>query len=350
MEESNSNNKGLNIRSEDKCRENFMNINLLKENKNRSKNKKNKIHSDDEKNNSNDKKNENKEKKEIIICPNCNSSLKKKKRKNDQQTVEENIFCEKCRSIFSFIDCLHCKRYIYLPENMNYHINTNIKCPYIDCNKDFCYTSCGSCNKFFGIKNKLIEGTNFICPYEDCGIKFISVNCVNEECRETCVFAENKYYQGVPTQCLNCKIVFAKFTCYFCCRKFYLNDTEGLNSIYEGKSIQCPYNDCKKGFNIFFCLECERPSYFAQDKLECEKAKNFNLIKCYYQDCQQYFIKVTCPKCLGIIQYRGKNNLEGKMITCSNNKCSLKFQFYYCLNCKEINYWEGKKYHILFYK
>ena len=71
-------------------------------------------------------------------------------------------------------------------------------------------------------------------------------------------------------------------------------------------------------------------------------SKNYNQIKCSYSDCNKYFSKIFCPKCFCVIEYLGKNNLEGKQINCGNKDCNFEFSFYNCLHCKKLNIWESK--------
>ncbi len=282
-----------------------------------------------------------KKKKLKYICPFCFSIISRNVIKKEPISLYEKCQCSSCKKDIVFIECLLCCREIYLQDSVKSHeylIGMNITCPYLECNKTFSYTICGGCKRFIGIKENYIEGNSIECPYEDCKIKSSTILCPFTQCQSPNFFAENKYFEGVSMKCVNqnCKRDFAKYNCNSCFKRFYI-EKNVAKSFKEGNNIKCPFSDCQKIFNKFFCTECKRLNIIENSFCDQIRKKNFNYFKCAFNDCAKGFIKINCPKCLIDNNFPGNNNLEGKRIECA--ECYFKFYFYYCIECENLNIW-----------
>ncbi len=277
----------------------------------------------------------------IFNCPMCLEKISQDSFNIDSISITQKAYCKKCDKKILYINCLHCNRKIY-SYDQEFKLGINILCPYIDCDKNFTFTICGGCKKYIAIKEKYLEGNAIKCPYDDCQMTSSTVLCPFEECEFPNSFQENKYFEGYQTKCISskCKRIFSKFNCNFCFRRFYLDD-KSCENLNEGMKIQCPYEDCKKAFNKFYCACCQRINIIENSVYKGLCKKNFNYFKCAYEDCLKTFLKINCPKCLFVIQYIGKNNLEGKNLSCDNLKCNFSFTFSYCTDCEGLNIWEG---------
>ena len=282
---------------------------------------------------------------ENLICPLCEKFIEKILKRNFTKTITQHSECSKCKIKFYNIKCLHCCEPIYIlnGNSLDYNLGINIQCPYMGCNKIFSYSTCGKCKKYVGIKEKFSEGSNITCTYEDCLASSITNICPFKECKYLNIYPNKKYFEGYEIKCISdsCRKKYIKFNCLSCSKRFY-SDNYNKSYYYEGRKIICPYDSCSLSQNKFICPLCLRNITIKNIDYEKNNKKNFNFIKCPYEDCKKNFTKIICPKCLGVNEYIGLNNLEGKRIRCAFRECNFDFYFYNCLRCNKLNIWEGK--------
>jgi hypothetical protein len=273
-----------------------------------------------------------------LICPCC---------LNPQSTLRaEDTYeaCSYCKEKFSYQKCYHCKRKVYF-KSQNFTDGVNIKCPYSDCNKWFCKSSCGVCNSTLYFPDRYQEGTKVKCPFKTCGQEYYKIICPNDKCNSRIVFKpsnnnENSldssnslgcYKEGNTVACGVCKITFQKISCYECLRKLVWI---GPNKMIEGQKLVCPYEDCNKSVNKIFCPHCQKCNIFIRGGMEFGSK-----IKCIYRECGKYYNKIFCPSCTRPNIFVNGNFVEGVKTTCVYSNCQKKFCLVNCHYCKRVNFW-----------
>jgi hypothetical protein len=274
-----------------------------------------------------------------ILCPNC----KTKQRCNRGEDQLDN--CVSCNVKFMYLKCYHCKKKIFF-NNHTFTDGVNIKCPYEDCGKFFCKSSCVSCERTLYFPDRYQEGSKVKCPFKDCSQEFFKINCPNDYCTNKICFKLNSitdslsnqplYREGISITCEKCKTTFQKITCYNCLRKLVWTDPKKL---IDCQKIECPYEECKKTFNKIFCPHCQKCNIFTKGAIEIG-----NKITCIYKECGKTFNKIFCPRCSRTNVFSNGKFIEGIKTTCVYTDCKAKFCMVNCVHCKRINFWLDNDY------
>ena len=206
---------------------------------------------------------------EELICPTC-LSFQSISRGEDILGKCQNPICNE---IFMFLKCYHCKKRIYFTKQ-NFTNGVNIKCPYVECEKWFCKSACGACERILYFPDRYQEGSKVKCPFKDCQEEYSKIICPNEKCGIALTFKipkenlsltplsqnsnvnlsqlnNNTYREGLSVNCKNCNLKFQKINCYHCLRRLVWAFP---NNLIEGQKIICPYENCKKHFNKVDCF------------------------------------------------------------------------------------------------
>jgi hypothetical protein len=271
-----------------------------------------------------------------LLCPSC---LNPQKTYRAEESFEA---CSYCKEKFIYQKCYHCKKKIYF-NSQNFSDGVNIKCPYADCSKWFCKSSCGVCSSTLYFPDRYQEGSKVKCPFKTCGEEFYKVICPNEKCNAKIVFKGGKvgdnqadqssagYKDGTTINCNACGTIFQKTSCYECLRKLVWLSP---NRLVEGQKIVCPYEDCGKSVNKIYCPHCSKCNIFVRGGMEFGSK-----IKCIYRECGKFYNKVFCPSCTGINVFANGKFVEGVRTTCVYSPCQKKFCLVNCHYCKRVNFW-----------
>ena len=187
---------------------------------------------------------------------------------------------------FQLVTCIYCKQINIFREKNPYYHGQSFECSYKNCQKKFNKIPCPFCLKFnIFPKNDFSYGTMYKCVYKNCEKNFSIFLCPN--CKNYQVETE-KIIDGQNVKCLKCNTNFFSIRCPHC-----LNSIFGINyRLRFGESILCPYLNCQKLFNYYFCCTCKKPLYDKNNTYS-----DSNLIKCAYKDCQTNFSNYVCPNC-----------------------------------------------------
>ena len=287
--------------------------------------------------------------KEKLLCPYCIKDVLQSNQiryslLNDYEF--KPIYCESCLKFFTFLICPHCKYKIYFQsekeskDDLNGLNGTNIKCPYLNCNKFIFITKCPKCNRNQKLQCNIPDGKPLTCQFKECSHNYLYINCPVKNCQEVSILNKEASLKRFPDGMLfvhndknkNEKIIFQKIICHYCIRPIIYKSTEkDIQRYYEGQKIICPYEDCKKAFNRITCPICSFVIIFDNGWYRMGTR-----IKC--ANCQDIFSKILCPKCNKILTFQKGNFTEGYILTCGFKNCRFKCQIVNCVHCRRMNF------------
>ena len=265
----------------------------------------------------------------LIFCPFCLSTFSPA----DKNYIEgAPTFCPngvKCvTSPFQMVNCIYCretniwKKYPYFPGQ-------KIICANKMCMKAFSKIKCPFCFEFnIFPRGEFVYGKNYRCVYKNCNKLFSGYLC--PKCYQF-QYQKDFVIEGSTVRCEKCDSNFFNLPCAHC-----KNPIAGLNYFLRyGQSILCPYQNCQRLFNYFYCFSCNQ-NFYDTNNSYYEGA----IIECPFDNCKQSFVNYVCSKC-GInnfTQVTDDNRAEmikkvemNQPLMCSNEGCKNKF-----LPCKVI--------------
>jgi len=213
----------------------------------------------------------------------------------------------------------------------------NIICPYKSCNKVFYFTICVKCKQVQKIQKYIKEGSIITCTNNDCKTQYIQVNTPIKYSTDIITLEKPKIYtnfpQGVMINHKN-EIKYQKINCYYCLRPIvYSTSKTHKNQYYEGQKVECPYDDCKKIFNRIICPFCCNEIYINNGFYEMG-----SLIKCNI--CNKVFGKILCPSCKKL--NKCENKFKYGTLKCGFANCLKENNIINCLFCKKMNIFDSK--------
>lgn len=293
---------------------------------------------------------------EKVICPNCTRSVKiilnnnlfKSNGIDIQPKVFslpefDNIKCNHCQYIFTFIYCVFCNEKIMMKinqtsEKYNGLNGFNIRCPFKSCNKIFYISECPECSSLNKTKNFIGENNIITCTKEDCHFQYLLVNCPYKFCPDIIRTPRAKCLSGCPMGVIithQRKILYQKITCLGCRRPICFGTRkEKQNKYHEGQRVVCPYPDCQKVFNRLICSFCSKENYIDKGWYEYGSS-----IQCTV--CKENFGKILCTSCGELSICKEKFFKFGEYI-CGMENCRKVNNLMNCLYCRQINIMENK--------
>ena len=277
-----------------------------------------------------------------IICPKCsensrmNNSIINFNINNPSEF--DKIICKKCSFEFCYILCEFCSKKIYMKINkVNQLYNGmnafNIACPYKLCEKIFYFTECIKCKRTQKHRKNIKEGEIIKCIYKNCQFEYIQNNCPMLHCTDMDYIDKKQMMANFPEGILskhNNKIIYQKINCLYCWRPIvYPSSKVHRNKYYECQLVECPYKDCRKGFNRIICPICFYEIYVKDGWYEMGSE-----IKC--KNCKNYFGKILCPSCGKMNECKDDYFKLGKMV-CGFQNCHKENYMINCIFCRKLN-------------
>ena len=271
------------------------------------------------------------------------------------------------------IICVHCGRNTYNKKNKEELYNgMNLKCP--NCSEYFYYSKCPKCKKFHIIPKVNHEGELILCPDDkNCKNNYFQTCCVEKNCPDVFNFTRAKIYTNLPAGVIydhKKQYIFQKISCYFCYRPidFKTKEENNINRYYEGQSVACPYEDCKRKFNRIICPKCtgviitELGMYKMGSKIKCNNCNyifckiyctfcsklnpldkssfKYGEFECRYSSCSKISHIANCLFCHRMNYFsleKGQNLIQGQLIKCGYEDCQKEFQSVICPGCHNLN-------------
>lgn len=288
---------------------------------------------------------------ERILCPQCFESINiiQHKSLENNNIIKENklneftkLSCKNCSLEFTFLFCEYCENKIFMKihpnaEKYNGLNGYNIKCPYKFCHKIFYFTICPICHRVQKQKKHIKEGNVIKCLYKDCNSEYMQVHSPIKFCSDVINMGKPKFHSNFPIGVMIAhkkEIMYQKINCYYCSRPIvYASSKNNKNQYYECQKVECPYDDCRKIFNRIICPFCCEEIYVNDGWYEMG-----SMIKCNF--CHKVFGKILCPLCNRVNVCDEKFKL-GK-INCGFKNCLKENNMINCIFCRKLNIFDSE--------
>lgn len=269
---------------------------------------------------------------ELVFCPGCFITFQPQ----IENYVEGMKLSCQCNTEFQIVNCFFCKG-CNIWRNCPYFFGQKVECANKSCGKIFNKVPCPFCLKFnIFPKGDFSYGSNYKCVYKDCNQTFSIFLC--PECIS---YQVNKEYleEGKLIKCEKCDTNFFNLSCPHC-----KNTITGKTQLTFGQTVLCPYENCQRLFNYFYCFECKL-SYFDKNNTFSDG----NAVRC--PSCKASYSYSTCTKCnyaniqkINCDDIEAFNNKKPDSIVCRNcNKSFLQNKVIKIMrNCIPFKFYNGE--------